>query len=127
MGSPLKALSAILFSLGSVFLVVELFVKVVIDERSFSEAVLPTNWTAIGLLGLLGWIIGIVLLVYLKLSAPSLKSDKKNIFLAGKRSFRCLNCGKTIDASRVGYMKRIDCPCGAIYNVFQETEWEREP
>jgi hypothetical protein len=110
-----------------VFLMIELFVSVVIREREVSDSIDPTNWTAIGLLGLLGWIIGIVLLIYLKARAPSLKRDKKNIFLAGRTTFKCHSCGKGIDASKVGFHKRIDCPCGAVYNVFQETEWEHEP
>jgi hypothetical protein len=126
MGSPFKAVSAILFSLGSVFLLIELFVSVVIREREVSDSIDPTHWTAIGLLGLLGWIIGIGLLIFLKATAPSLKKDRKNIFLAGRTTFKCHSCGRIIDASRVGFHKRIDCACGAVYNVFQETEWDRE-
>ena len=127
MGSPFKAVTAILFSLGSVFLLIELFVSVVIKERDISGSLDTTQWTAIGLLGLLGWFVGIALLIYLKATAPSVKKDRKNIFLAGRTSFKCLSCRREIDASRVGFHKRIDCKCGAIYNVFQETEWEGKP
>jgi hypothetical protein len=126
MVSPLKALAAISFSLGSVLVLAEVFVDVVVRERSVAWSISPAHWGPMGIIGALGWVAGIALLVYLKLSGPRSRRDRKNVFLAGRERFKCSRCSRTIDAKRVGFHQRMECKCGAIYNVFQETEWERE-
>ena len=123
----LKASAAILFSLGSIFLIIEMTILVVIDGRKLTSGLLiPTGWTAIGILGIVGWIGGIVLLGIWKLRTANMKKDKKNVFLAGRTSFTCGSCERTIDASHVGYHERIQCRCGAIHNVFQDVDEEKE-
>lgn len=122
----LKASAAILFSLGSIFLLIEMTILVIIDGRKLTSGLLiPTGWTAIGILGMAGWIAGIVLLGIWRLRTAQLKKDRKNVFLAGRTAFTCGSCARTIDASHVGYHERVQCPCGAIHNVFQDIDEEK--
>jgi len=120
----LRTGAALSFSLGSVLLIAEMTIALVVREEELTSGILvPTGWTIIGILGIVGWLTGGILLLLMKFSgSESAKYDRHNVFLAGRRSFRCRACKRTLDASSVGYHEKVQCRCGMTYNVFQEME-----
>lgn len=120
-----KGWISLIFGFGSILLFTELFVGVLIHERNaFTHLFSVPSWSIIGHLGLLLWLIAVVIAVALRLSRSRSKRNVRPIFLRGKESFKCPECGKVNRAADVGYHQRMECKCGKEYDVFQDMPWD---
>ncbi|MGA1820932.1 MAG: hypothetical protein ACMUIG_00235 [Thermoplasmatota archaeon] len=120
-----KGWISLVFGFGSILLFAELFVGVLIHEKNaLSYLFSVPEWSIIGYMGLLLWLVAIVIGVCYRLSRSRTERSVKSIFLRGRESFKCPECGRINRAAGVGYHKRIECGCGKEYDVFQDMPWD---
>jgi len=123
-----KAWAATLFGLGSLLLFAEVFTRAAFgNEGGISDLIRPGGLSLFGIFGIMLWLVGSGMLLSLLLSkGRSKREGPRQVFLRGKTSYSCNRCGRSIDASRVGYHERIRCRCGREYDLYQDMPWDAE-
>ncbi|MBN1391109.1 MAG: hypothetical protein JXA22_10760 [Candidatus Thermoplasmatota archaeon] len=123
----MRVTSVLALSMGPFMVMADIVAVVIVKHKVVLGFGAPGQVfpSTLGLIGAALWLAGLVFLKWAKRSERGNFSSKaRSVFLKGKDEFKCPSCGKIIDASRVEYHERITCPCGKMYDMFQEGPWD---
>ena len=117
--------STIAFGMGSVLVLAELFVGVIVKENPVLDHIThPFEWSLLGYIGLILWTGAVGAALWIRTRGGGSRRKDNTVFLRGQKRFKCRECGRLMDASRVGYHRRMVCKCGADHDVFQDMPWD---
>lgn len=118
-----KVAASIIFGLGSFILMADATQTVITKGDEGGNIIEMGFPSLLGYVGIILWIIGISLLVSIKIrERGSIKENVMPIFLKGSNSFRCRSCKTILKIQDIDYSDRIECECGAVYDVYKEPE-----
>jgi hypothetical protein len=128
-GTGARMGSLFALSMGPFLVMVDLMITVIVSGEVIVGLGPPGKGfpSILGIGGTLLWLLGISLILYLKKRRREKRSSRaRPVFLKGRKGFKCFSCHEFLSSRDVEYHERMQCKCGALYDVFQEGPWDGE-